>query len=160
LEVFFYFLSLLGKSRTKITHWNIGDNRNIQRLQNTRSSYSGPLEHLWGSKSTSGDDDKFVRLDNLVCWLGKSNFRLKFWIGLVFDADSAWWRRFVKENSNDLGLNEDVEVGVLAVLKKRVNITMGRVLTLAVWADVSLPSLGRISQLQYPQDLPGKRPVT
>lgn len=50
-------------------------------------------------------------------WFGESDVGLMFFVGFVFDTNGFWWRGFVEEDSNNFGLKEDEEVGVLAVLK-------------------------------------------
>lgn len=73
------------------TYWDISNHRNADFLQDIRVSHARPLKDLWASKSTSGDDNKLIRLDSFVDWLRKSEFRLMIAIWLVFDTDCTRW---------------------------------------------------------------------
>jgi hypothetical protein len=136
-----------------ITYWDIGYDWNRKGRQYIGVPYTGTLQYLWASKSSSCDDNKLVRLDGLVNRLGKTDLRLMFSIWLVFNADGTRWGRFVEQNPNDLGVSEDMKVGMLAILKKRVDIAMSGVLALTIGRDVSVPFLRMISQLRCPSFL-------
>jgi hypothetical protein len=67
-------------------------------------------------------------------------------IGFVFDANCFWWRRFVKEDANNLGFWKDVQVGMLSILQKRMNVTVSCILSLSIWANIAVPFLNRSAQ--------------
>lgn len=50
----------------------------------------------------------------------------------------------IEDHLDDLRLNQDVEVGMLAVLEERVQEGMGGILSLALWRDVTHPPLEAI----------------
>lgn len=62
-------------------------------------------------------------------------------IGFVLDTNGAGWRRLVEENSDDFGLEKDVEIWVLSVLEEGVDVAMSRILSLAIRTDISVPFL-------------------
>jgi len=84
-----------------LTYRDIGYDGDGKSLQYTSISHTRTLQDLWASKSSSCDDDKFVRLDSLVDRLRKSDFGLVFTIWFVFDTDGTRWRGFVEQDSNN-----------------------------------------------------------
>lgn len=62
-------------------------------------------------------------------------------VGLVFNANSARWGGFVEKNADDFRLEEDVQVGMLSILEKRVDVAVSGILSLSIWADISVPFL-------------------
>ena len=63
------------------------------------------------------------------------------YIRLVLNADGFWRGGLVEENANDFAFKQDMQIWMLAVLKKRVYISMCSILSLAVWSNVSVPFL-------------------
>lgn len=120
---------------------NISDDGDTELLQKLWISDTRALKDLWRAERTSGNDDELSRLDDFVHGLGERDGRLVLFVGLVLDSDGFWRRRFVKEDSDDFRLEEEVEVGVLAILKKRMDVAMSGVLSLAIRTNIAVPFL-------------------
>jgi len=73
------------------TYWDISHNRDAHFLQNVGVAHARPLEDLWASKGTCGDNNELVRFDCLVDRLRKRELRLVIGIWLVLDSNGTRW---------------------------------------------------------------------
>jgi hypothetical protein len=76
----------------------------------------------------------------------KANDSLKFWVWCVLDTHSALG--LIEKHTDDLGLDKNVQVRVFAVLELWVEVSMCRVLTLAVGTDIAQPTLYAVVRIQ------------
>lgn len=113
----------------------------VELLQDLGVTDARAFEDLWRSESTGCDYDQLSSFNNGVGWLGQRYGGLVLLVGLVFDSNCFWWGRLVEEDANNLGVQEDVQVGMLSILQKRMNITVSCILSFTVGANISLPYL-------------------
>jgi hypothetical protein len=121
----------------------IRDNWNLKFLEQLGIAYSRSLEDLRSTEGTSGHDYELGGFDDVLDGLAEVGGWLGVGVGLVFNADCAGGSGVVEDDADDFGFEEDVEVGVLAVLEERVDVAMSCILSLAIWRNISLPSLSK-----------------
>ena len=65
---------------------------------------------------------------------------------LVLDADSARRGRFIEQNPDNLGICEDMKIGVVSILQEGVDVAVSGILTFTVGRHVTLPVLRPVSE--------------
>lgn len=104
-------------------------------FEDRRVAEARSLQDKGCSKSSGGDDNHLAGLD----LLDGGDIGVESRVGAELDADSLL---AIKQNPQDLVLDKHAQLGVVAILESGVEIGVGRILSLAIGADVLQVALG------------------
>lgn len=115
----------------------ICDNRDASIAEHFRAANARTLEDRRRSEGSRRDNDQLVHFDRSVCGV----------LGYGF-VDHPGGLAILHEDSDDFGLNDNIELLLLVRLKTRLQVSAGRILARASGGDVSQSPLDTVAGVQ------------